>query len=175
MKRIYHYLKREVLKVIVTFLLLLYNDLLILNAALTYYALLSFAPLLLIMGVVSQKVIILFPEFPNFVTELLKDLNIEGLAQTDITTTILKVKSLKFGIFGLLSLLLTSTLFLRSLNKVFRKIFKIKNLKEYLFHNLIPLLLYMVFIFLTVMALIIKALLGLVEKFIVDYLSLCVL
>lgn len=160
-----------VLKILISIMYIFSNDIVILNAAVTYYALLSFVPMLIIMGVIFQKIIVMFPAAIDVVYAMIKSVDFQYLEDFDLYKMISVNRSVGFGLFGIITIFFTSTLFLRSVNKVFKKIFRIRDLKETILHSLIPFILYFIFLFMILTTIIIKIMLVTIEKFLVFYLD----
>lgn len=160
------------LKILISVMYLFSNEIVILNAAVTYYALLSFVPMLIILGVVFQKIIFMFPETLDIVDAMMKSIHFAYLDSFDLYDMMSVSKGVGFGVFGFITIFFTSTLFLRSINKVFKKIFRIRELKETILHSLIPFMLYFAFLFMILITIIIKIMLVTIEKFLVFYLDI---
>lgn len=170
--KLFESIKRFFLKVLLTLLYLIGNDILLFNAAITYYALLSFVPMILIVGLVMQKLFIYFPQSITFFENMVASFDIELFEGVNIMKILKDAKLTGFGIFGAVSIFLTSTIFLRSLNKVFKKIFRIKAIKDSLVHNLMPFLVYFSFLITIVVALASRVMLIFLEKFLVFYVDI---
>lgn len=161
--------RRFFLKLLLTFSYLLGNDIMLLNAAITYYALLSFVPMILILGLLLQKIFLYFPQTVTFFESMIASFDIELFEGVSFTKLLKNTKMAGFGIFGVISIFVTSTIFLRSLNRVFKKIFRIKAIKETLIHSLMPFLVYFIFIFVILVFIVSKVALVFLENFLVYY------
>lgn len=159
--------EKLLLRIFLTFIYIINNEITILIAAVTYYAMLSFVPLLLVLSVIMQKVLIAYPGATDVVKKFILDLNLDFMKNINIIDVILSGHALGFGLFGLISIFFTSTLFLRTINKVFKKIFLIKELKESLLHMCMPFLLYVLFLLLILIMIFLKISLVFIEKYLV--------
>jgi len=166
------FVKIFLLKILLTLFYLMINDLPILNAAITYYALLSFVPLVMILGLLMQKIFIYFPQTLIFFGNMLSSFNIELLKEIDHAKILKETNLAGFGIFGVITIFLTSTLFLRAINKIFKKIFRITEIKESIKHSLMPFLVYMLFLLVIIMTLLAKVLILFLENILVYYVEI---
>lgn len=162
-------IQKNILKFTLTFIYLLNNELLLLNAATTYYALLSFIPLILTLSIIIEKIAIISPEALNLLNILSENISNLFNIELDISNFFGQSKKIGLGLFGTISVFLTSTLFLRTINKIFRKIFRIKTLKETILHTIMPFILYILFLIFIFIAILIKTSLVIIEKYLVFY------
>lgn len=167
-----HIFKRFLLNLVLTFFYMVSNDILLFNAAITYYALLSFIPMLLIFGLVLRKIFLYFPQSVRYFEEMMGTVDIEMLEYVNILGLIKESNVAGFGIFGILSIFLTSTIFLRSINTVFKKIFRIKSVKETILHSLMPFFVYFSFLVIIIILLLSKVALLFLENFLVFYVDI---
>ncbi|MCX8084989.1 MAG: YihY/virulence factor BrkB family protein [Calditerrivibrio sp.] len=165
-------IKNYLLKIFVSFLYLIGNEIIILNAAVTYYALLSFLPMIIIVGLVFQNILAQNIVFLSYLEEIINSLQLDFIEYKDVLSFLKTTNTAGFGLFGVLSLFLTSTIFLRAINNVFKKIFRIKQLKESIIHNLMPFLVYMLFLISAAITVTVKFGLVLIEKILSEYLDI---
>jgi len=143
------------------------NKLMNFAANLTFFFLLSFIPMVLIISVVLTNLPIP-PEITSEIIKMIKSVNpdlIDYILKSAGDTHILTKNALNFGIFGAISLFLTSLLFVRAMKAAFSVIFSRKDQKWGFLNFFIPVIMEITALIMLIAVIVLKITLNVVSKF----------
>ncbi|TYB36238.1 MAG: hypothetical protein FXF49_00810 [Flexistipes sinusarabici] len=143
------------------------NKLMNFAANLTFFFLLSFIPMLLIISVVLTNLPVP-AEITSEIIKTIKSINpdlIGYILKSAGDTHILTKNALNFGIFGAVSLFLTSLLFVRALKAAFSVIFSKKDQKWGFLNFFIPVIMEIMALIMLIAVIALKIILNIVSKF----------
>lgn len=143
------------------------NKLMNFAANLTFFFLLSFIPMVLIISVILTNLPVP-PEFTSEIIKMIKSINpelIDYILNSAGNTDVLTKNALNFGIFGALSLFLTSLLFVRAMKAAFSVIFSKKEQKWGFVNFFIPVIMELLAVLMLITVIIFKITLNLITNF----------